>query len=395
MGIKCGVGYSSLALPTAAAVEALENMNRGLAGQKPDLIIGFSSVKYDQDKLVASIAEFHKGIPFIGCSDAGEIMTTGTLKQSLVLMGMVSEKIKFTVGRGDHIEIDARKAGQDLALNIKEKDPKISLLIMLADGLAGNGADIVRGVQKVLGDKFPVVGGAAGDDFLFKKTFEYYNGEVINNSVVGVGLSGDFTFGIGVRHGWTPISAPMKVTKSHGNVLCELDSKPAVSIYEDYFGEKKAKKLREEPLARMAITYPLGMLVKGSDEYLIRDPMTVDEKGALTCAAEIPVGSTIRLMIGSKEDAFKAARLAAEQAKEQMQGRSIDAAIVFNCIARDKLFGKDAQKEIDTIREILGEKVPLIGFYTYGEQAPVAGKVRVCSPVFHNETVVILTLGEA
>src|SRR5438094_344674 len=79
--------------------------------------------------------------------------------------------------------------------------------------------------------------------------------------------------------------------------------KPAVSIYEEYFG-REASELRAEPLARMAITYPLGMRIAGSDEYLIRDAISVGELGELVCAAEVPVGSQVRLMIGGKQQAI-------------------------------------------------------------------------------------------
>jgi hypothetical protein len=393
MGIECTVGYSVKKDTAQAAEEALEKCRPVFKPGKSNLLICFSSVAFDQDKLAAGLYG-EGGAQMVGCSDAGGIVTDGPHHQAVSAMGISADNIKFSVGVGEHIEIDARQAGKQMAEAIKAKDPKVKLIMMLADGLAGNGADIVRGILDVMGSKFPVVGGAAGDDFLFKKTYEYLNGKVLNNSVVGVGFSGDFSFGIGVRHGWMPIGLPMQVTRSKANVLMEIDGKPAVSIYEDYFGEEKAKKLREEPLARMAITYPLGIASEASDEYLVRDAISVDEKGALTCAAEIPEGSTIRLMIGSKDEAISAARTAAHQAKDGMKGKKIKAAIIFNCIARDKLFGRDADEEILAIRQVLGNEVPLIGFYTYGEQAPVAGKIHECSTVFHNETVVILTLGE-
>src|SRR3989338_11228609 len=107
--------------------------------------------------------------------------------------------------------------------------------MMMPDVLVGNGADIVRGVLDSLGPNFPVVGGAAGDDFAFQKTFEYLDGEVLSGAVAGVGLSGKFSFAMGVRHGWVPVGPPMKVTKTAGAVIHTLDGRPAVSIYEDYF----------------------------------------------------------------------------------------------------------------------------------------------------------------
>jgi len=253
-------------------------------------------------------------------------------------------------------------------------------------------------VLDVLGPHFPVVGGAPGDDFLFVKTYEYRNDEVATGAVAGVGLSGNFSMGIGVRHGWMPIGIPMKVTKSKGAVVYELDNRPAVSIYEDYFG-KKAEELKEEPLARMAITYPLGIKVPELDEYLIRDPITVDDNGAITCAAEIPEGSEIRLMIGSKEKAIEAAQDAAQKLMKEFE---VDKAkpkfvLMFNCIAREKLFSQRAKEEIDAVMEIIGKNVPLLGFYTYGEQAPINGEIRTkekCNPRFYNETIVIFAVGE-
>jgi hypothetical protein len=173
-----------------------------------------------------------------------------------------------------------------------------------------------------------------------------------------------------------------------------------VSIYEEYFG-KKAEELKSEPLARMAITYPLGLRIPNSDEYLIRDPITVGEKGEITCAAEVPEGSEINLMMGSKENAIAAAREAAEQCVHEVRkrgGREVTTAIIFNCIARDKVLAQDAKVEIAAIKEVLGSHAEMIGFYTYGEQAPIGGRVvaeeKAQRSEFCNETVVILGFGE-
>ncbi|OGF84183.1 hypothetical protein A2Z63_02510 [Candidatus Giovannonibacteria bacterium RIFCSPLOWO2_02_44_8] len=103
-------------------------------------------------------------------------------------------------------------------------------------------------------------------------------------------------------------------------------------------------------------------------------------------------------MIGSREEAIKVAKSAAENAVAQLDGGIPKAVIIFNCIARNKLFGDRSGEEIDAIQEAIGEDVPLIGFYTYGEQAPLGGEVRnieKCNPAFHNETVVIVVLAES
>jgi len=76
----------------------------------------------------------------------------------------------------------------------------------------------------------------------------------------------------------------------------------------------------------------------------------------------------------------------------QLQGKVPKAAFLFNCIARKKLLLNKKKEEIDKIRSVIGEEVPLIGFYTYGEQAPLGGEITTCS--FHNETDVLFVLAE-
>ena len=400
MAIFAGVGSNKNKEDSyQAGYEACKTAIEKMGADKPDFTITFASVVFDQAELMRGIHEASGNAPGIGCSDAGEITSEGPTTKSVSVMAIKSDNIRFINGLGTDIKTDARAAGARVAKEIKEKSvDALRLFIMLPDVLMGNGADIVRGILDVLGENFPVVGGAAGDDFLFQTTYEYRDGEVASGAVAGVGISGTFSFGMGVRHGWVPIGIPMKATKSKGSVLYELDGKPASSIHEDYFGTQ-ADALKREPLARLAITYPLGIKMPELDEYLIRDPITVGEHGEITCAAEIPEGSEIRLMIGSKEKAIEAAQDAATHLMKdfERQGSKPKFLLMFNCIAREKLFAQKAKEEIDAIMNIIGRDVPLLGFYTYGEQAPMGGETHDIKKIksrFYNETVVLCAIGE-
>ena len=400
MSITAGVGISQGVDAYTVGANACQDALDHLGNKEPSALIVFSSSEYDQKKMLQGVRSVSPMGTLVGCSTAGEITGEGPAKRhSVVVMALKSDDVSFFAGVGEHIADGPRVAGKVAADAVKKQAPngKLDAFFMLPDVLVGNGAEIVRGVLESLGDHFPVVGGAAGDDFEFKKTFQYLDKEVYSGSVIGFGLSGNFKLGIGVKHGWIPVGTPKKVTKSEGSTLHELDGMPAIKIYEDYFGTERAAELRTETLAKLAITYPLGMRVPGSEELLIRDPITVDEGGSITCAAEIPQGSEIRLMVGSRDEAVKVARVAAESALSQLEGGMPKAIIIFNCIARSKLFGERSGEEIDAIQEVLGRDVPLIGFYTYGEQAPLGGEVRninKCNPAFHNETVVICVLGD-
>ncbi len=400
MSIKAGVGIARGTDAYTVGANACQGALDKLGSSDPSAVLVFSSVEYDQEKMLEGVRSVSKQAILVGCSTAGEITTEGPAKHhSVAVMAIKAGGLSLFAGVGEHIVDGATEAGKAVADAVKNQAPngKLDAFVMLPDVLVGNGADIVRGVLQGLGAHFPVVGGAAGDDFEFKKTYQYLNEKVYSGAVVGLGISGDFKMGIGVKHGWIPVGTPMRVTKSTGSVLHELDGAPAIKIYEDYFGADNLEELRTQTLAKLAITYPLGMKVAGSDELLIRDPLTVDANGSITCAAEIPEGAEVRLMIGSREEAIKVAKEAAMLAVANLKGSAPKAVLIFNCIARSKLFGERSGEEISAIQEAVGRDTPLIGFYTYGEQAPLGGEVRnieKCNPAFHNETVVICVLAD-
>jgi len=104
-------------------------------------------------------------------------------------------------------------------------------------------------------------------------------------------------------------------------------------------------------------------------------------------------------MIGNKDKAIEAAEEAARKVMTDLESDKSTPRFVlmFNCIAREKLFAQKAKDEIDAVMQIIGTDVPLLGFYTYGEQAPLAGETKnqkLIKSRFYNETVVIFAVGE-
>lgn len=376
------------------ALRACLSGRQAMGNAVPHIVFLFSSVRYDQQEIVAGAASaLPKETLLVGASAAGEITSGSTVFDGAGALALSSDQMAWSVGIGRGVKADSFKAGADAAREaIANAKSPIQLFVMLPDGLNGNGAEIVRGVQSVLGENFPVIGGSAGDDYLFKQTWQYYGSDALTDSVIGIGFSGKFSFGFGIRHGWEPIGLPMKVTKAEGALLKEVDNKPALEIYSEYFGKAAAELIRE-PIARMAYTYPLGMSVEGTNEFLIRDPVIANEKGEITMAAEIPVGATIRLMFGDRDKAITAARDAASVARSQLEGGTPRAIFMFNCMARNRLLGVHCHEENEAVQEIIGADVPMVGLYTYGEQGPLAGQ-KGTKAYFHNETMTLMVLGE-
>jgi len=387
LAFTCAVGKGKDNDTRKAVLQAAETCRKKLGPNPVDLLILFISSLYDQETALEEIRRIFPDSSIIGCSSAGEIYAQGPDEQSIALLALSG--INVAVAYGGDVSQDAYASGKSLGQKLR-KTPG-DLILTFGDGLAGDGAAIIRGIHEGLCEKVSLLGGVAGDDTAFQRTDLYLNDKVLSSAVVGARLEGDFHFGIGVHHGWEPVGLPVQVTKSIGNRLIEINGMPAIKLYDEYFGEY-TERLRSEPLARLAIYYPLGLVVPESDEYLLRAPLSVEENGAIRLTAEVPEGTSVRLMIGSVEGALAAARIAAQEAVKQMQGRPPKLALLINAVARRRLFGHRANEEICMIRDIIGEDVPVVGFYTYGEIAPL-GKGDMSESCFHNETIVILTLG--
>jgi hypothetical protein len=268
---------------------------------------------------------------------------------------------------------------------------KRSGFLFFGDGLLTGYAEALRGIQEVLGTSSLVTGGLMGDDQRFVRTYQYAQDQVLSGGIVGLLLGGSCSIGVGVEHGFAPISKPRRATRASANILYELDGRPASSVYEDYFGSSVRERVRLRGFTRQWIAYPLGIQLDSTGQFLLRNVMTFGEDGSLVCTGEVTEGSWVQMMLGSKELVLEAATRASQEATRHL--RSVRFALVFDSVARKRLLGHDALLEIARIRQVIGPSVPLIGCYTYGEQAPLGNPYPYGQSSVQNGAVLVIAVG--
>ena len=388
------IGWSTHTDPLLAGREAAERAARRLSLHAPKLAIVFGSSWFDQRLLVDGVRSITGSTPLIGASTAGEIVPEGPISHSCVVVLIASNTLSIHVGMGEGMDRAPREAGrQAAALAIRDFNGASRRgFLLLADGLFTSYADVIRGLQEVLGTSFLIVGGMAGDDLRFTQTYQYCNDRVMSRSVVGALFGGPLTIGLGCEHGFAPISKPRQITRSYANVLIQLDGHPAASVYEEYFGHDVVERLREEGLTRQGIAYPLGMRSETTGQWLLRNVVSFGEDGSLVCSGEVREGTWLQLMIGSKDLALEAAYKAAQQATRSMN--RIGCVLIFDSAVRRMLLGSQhAALEISRIREAIGPTVPLAGCYTYGEQAPLGTAMTYEQITTQTGSVLVVALG--
>lgn len=365
------VGWSANTNAFAAGQAAARIALKQLAHQRVQYVIVFAASWFDQAQLLAGVRSVFGDALIAGGSTAGEIAPMGPKTHSCVLLAVAYDDITVSLGIGLGVDRDPRLAGYQAAQqSVQQFNGKMRRgFLFFGDGLLTGYAEVLRGIQEVLGTSSLVTGGLMADDLRFTTTYQYANDQVLRRSIVGLLFGGACAIGVGVEHGFEPISKPRKVTKAQANILYELDGQPASSVYEEYFGPSVMASLRQEGLTRRLIAYPLGMQVAETSQLLLRNVMAFGEDGSMLCTGEVTEGSWVHVMIGSREPALEAASLAAWQAVKPLS--SVRFVLVFDSAVRRRLLGRSAAEEIHRIRKVVGASVPMIGCYTYGEQTPL------------------------
>ena len=392
--IAASVGVGTGEDAYQAGLEAATMVLSGLPDKKVDALLVFGSVTFDQDKLIEGVAAGANSPEtiIVGCSTAGEISSEGfSMEGSVVILGIVSDQMHAYADAGHHILWNAFQAGNDFANALEyNSHGYITSCLLFLDILSGNGEQTLSGVLNRVGTSFPVYGGAASDDLRFFETYQYLANKVYKGSIVGIGFSGDY-HAVGVAmHGFLPIGIGHKVTRAESTTVFEIDGKPAMKMYEDYLGEEYSSQLREGLLPSLAVSYPLGVFLPGTRQVVLRNPVFVDQHGAMTFTAAIPQGADVRIMISGVEEGLASAKKAAEEVLLKLNGKKPKAVLIINSIARKKLLGADADEEIRMIQQILGRDVPMAGFYSY---AQIGGLLGDQVP-FHNGAMLIWALAE-
>lgn len=392
MGTQAGVGLSHHRNPRVAGREAAERALTAAAVERPDFVMMFGSVGYDQRALVGAVRKATGQAPLIGCSGEG-IIAEGECDESnfaVAVMAISSDELSFRRGVTTGLQADAALVGRQVGQAVQtELRPDTLALIAFADGLTFNFDQFRDGLEGSLERRLPIIGGTAGDNYMMERTYQYYDDEIVSDGVVWAVLSGDARLACSVNHGCYPLGTERTVTRSEGNLLYEIDGVPVLDVLKEYVTADEV-----EDWGKTFVMVPLGFRVpqqmEGYDDYLVRVMTHRDDAtGAVSLPVEVPQGSKVWIMRRDYDKVERGIDTIAQDLKETLGDARPKLVFQFDCAGRGKVLMRDHQKVqlLDTLQESLGRDVPWIGFYTYGEFGPVGEQ-----NCFHNWTAVVAAL---
>ena len=387
--LKIVVAHSEDPNSQDAIEEVLEQCISQLADNIPQAGLLFAAIDFEHALILQAINQVFPELELIGCTTDGEMSSIlGFQQDSLTLMLFCSDTIEIHAGVGYDTQKNALAAAQQAVQQATKKTstpPKLCITVpasYTADGSTTSGEDILCGLQLALGSQIPIIGGTAGDQFRFQKTYQFFRNQVVTNSLPVLIFSGNLLFSYGNGCGWQPMGNRSIVTKAEGTVLYEIDGKPALDFYQRYLGNRL-------PSAEN----PLAVYEKDRDCYYMRVPKVYNpETGSIDFLGNIPEQAVVQFTDISRDRIVLAAESSFKMALENYPGTEPEAVLLFSCCCRRWFLGTRAKEEYRLVKNAITKTIPICGFYTYGEFVPLAPKG---SNYYHQETFVTLLLGES
>lgn len=319
-------------------------------------------------------------------STSGEIIGSNVNEDSVSVTAIEFEKASFIVKRENILDFDknAMKLGEVLYEQMPQQDLKH--LFVISEGSFVNGSSLINGLEAHIATNLSITGGMCGDDARFEKTMASYKEDPKEGEVILIGFYGSSleityaSFG-----GWIPFGPERVITNAKGNILYEIDGQPALDLYKKYLGEKSNE------LPQASLLYPLNVTPDGKKEPVVRTILNINnEDQSMILAGDVPVNSRVQLMMASVDGIAQGANVAA---KFGMHSRTTvpELALLVSCIGRKLVMNQRVEEEIEQVREVVGDQVPMAGFYSYGEMAPFNGST---SCELHNQTMTLTLISE-
>jgi hypothetical protein len=382
-----------------AVAECLENA-LGTDSLDCDLIIFYTTIGHSFEEILNELHRLSPNAQIVGCTGAGIIGREGPNEtmRGLGIMAIRGPREEFAVAGVDSIiKMDSYEVGARIAQELKNKNPRISMIHFLPGALLILPAErAIAGIESVFGPDVPLFGGCSLDNTKWVSNFQFIGDRIIEQGAVAVGFA-DPTLEVVMRadHSYTVIGEPFEVTRSKSNRLFELDGNTAWKAMTERVGVPEtvdpmandaaalfaiARELPEELHEEYGSPYTvwLGSPLKGTD-------------GSICTLTTCPVGTKLWLTNRDEEDIFKGVDRIVNQIFEQLDGKTPVAVFHADCSARGKrTFNRFLKEEVVSRMQIplcRDENVPWLGFYAGGEICMIAGQNQ-----FHGFTTSLFVL---
>jgi hypothetical protein len=383
--IKVGLGQSEN-IDTQTAIESvIAQCQQKLAGHQPRAGIVFAGSNFDHRLMLDRIHEKFPGLALIGCTTAGEFSSSyGFSDDSISLTVFYSDEVEIGIGVGRSLSENPAAAIQTAVAQASAQLAKpLSICLAFPDWNSSSFDLIMKRLNLALGHDCPVFGGVAGSLWdEGRGPLQFYRDQVLADAMPIILFAGPLEYSFSIANSWKPVGKQAKVTSAEGRRVNRIDDFKAVDFYRHYLGDH----------AEPAQEFLLAVYDKNSAQSYLRAPMEYHPDASITFSESIPQGATVQLTEAIPEVMIEDTQNASRQLVQALPDLIPAFAMAFSCAFRKNLLGTRVGQELQILKKNLPQQLPIVGFYSFGEIAPI---VKGQESFFHGATLVTLLVGHS
>lgn len=362
-------------------------LGEALVDLAPEVVFLFSSEDFSVPELLDGLHDAleDEDLIVVGNSGDGFYANAGTSDYGAAALGLNSDgavrwQLEQLSGLNDDLDGKFQRMVQGLCAG-----GEIPTLGFLVSDFRVEGGRIDALLRQWV--SFPTLGGFATDDHRQLNCYLYANRQVINDAMVFLAAYGDLRYTIAVENTQQPIGHAGHVEISEATQIDRVNGMSAMAFLERETGK------------------PLLYIDRGILSVLVSDPEAPDEKrlraifeefsedsGSIRLFGGIDQSNSIQVCMASPDDMVRNVRTIAES--EHARGTRPVAALIVSCSGRKALLGSLIEHEVSALTQRFAPALPLAGFPSAGEIAPLRRGEGYTRNLFHNMTYVLLLIEE-
>ncbi|MCW8887329.1 MAG: FIST C-terminal domain-containing protein [Motiliproteus sp.] len=365
-------------------------LGEGLHELHPEVVFVFSTVHYGRSSEL--LEGLHEGLDrsdviLVGSTGDGYYHHRQCGDVGCVAMGLDSGgKVDWQVTSIGGVHIDPEASLQQAWSQIRwlndNQDPQ---LMFLFSDFRTDASEMEKVLRHQI--KIPVIGGFAADDNQMSDCAFYVGDTCLKDSLVLLSARGDLKFAIHVGNSISAVGKPGVIEKSDGANILSIDGLSAMDFIERETGKPVLQSDR-------GVT-SLSILSKDDDAVkrlrAIVPDFSISER-SVGLYGGIEQGERVQVCLAEPEQLLQEVGSIADHCRQQ--DFDPQAALIVSCAGRKWLLGDKVEKEVTEIVSGDWVDLPLAGFPSFGEIAPLPIDDGYSDNLFHNMTYVLLLLGE-
>jgi hypothetical protein len=288
----------------------------------------------------------------------------------------------------DGLNEDEVKTGRQLGARLHETANEGDTVLLFYDSVRSSpppmlnvGSRLVEGIYAGLaGKQLNIIGAGMIGDFQMTRSFVFDGRQPVKHGVVAAVLPGVFSGHTTIIHGCIPFSSFLEITKVDGPVIYEIDHRPALTVIQEMVGEDQSRPGGHNLSLLVTLGEKHGDLYAPYDEsnYVNRLIISTNpDEGSLTLfEADFQAGTKIQLMARSNQMMLDSVRKRTKELLCSLGSSKPIWGFYIDCAGRSSAFSGADVEEASILQDELGDAIPLLGFYSGVELAPLLGRTR-------------------